>query len=84
MDSLKIDRSFISRMGLNGENAEIVDTIVALGRTLGLTVVAEGVETAGQLNQLRSGSCELAQGYLFAEPMNHHDVDAILLRNPQW
>ena len=84
VDSLKIDRSFINRMGLNGENAEIVDTIVALGRTLGLTVVAEGVETAGQLNQLRSGSCELAQGYLFARPMNHHDVDAILLRNPQW
>jgi len=84
VDSLKIDRSFINRMGLNGQNAEIVDTIVTLGRTLGLTVVAEGVETAGQLNQLRSSSCELAQGFLFAEPMNHEDVDAILLRNPQW
>lgn len=84
VDSLKIDRSFINRMGLNGENAEIVDTIVTLGRNLGLTVVAEGVETAGQLNQLRSSSCELAQGYLFAEPMNNTDADAILLRNPQW
>ncbi len=84
VDSLKIDRSFINRMGLNGENTEIVDTIVNLGRTLGLTVVAEGVETAGQLNQLRSSSCELAQGYLFAKPMSHVDVEAILLRNPQW
>jgi len=84
VDSLKIDRSFITRMGVNGENTEIVDTIVNLGRTLGLTVVAEGVETEGQLNQLRSGSCELAQGYLFAKPMNQQDVEAILLRNPQW
>jgi diguanylate cyclase (GGDEF)-like protein/PAS domain S-box-containing protein len=84
VDSLKIDRSFINRMGTNGENTEIVDTIVNLGRTLGLTVVAEGVETVGQLNQLRTSSCELAQGYLFAKPMNHQDVDAILLRKPHW
>ncbi len=84
VDSLKIDRSFINRMGVNGENTEIVDTIVNLGRTLGLTVVAEGVETEGQLNQLRTSSCELAQGYLFSKPMKRQDVEAILLRNPQW
>ena len=84
VDTLKIDRSFISRMGLDGGKTEIVDTIVTLGKTLGLTVVAEGVETAGQLSQLRARHCEYAQGFLFARPMPGAQAESMLLRNPRW
>ena len=68
--TLKIDRSFITRMGGVGENAEIVRTILLLARNLGMRVVAEGVETEEQLAQLRALSCDYGQGYLFSKPLN--------------
>ena len=68
--TLKIDRSFIGRIGQNGENSEIVRTVNTLANNLGMEVVAEGVETAEQLAQLKSLRCNFGQGYLFSEPLD--------------
>ncbi|HKG21674.1 MAG TPA: EAL domain-containing protein, partial [Blastocatellia bacterium] len=75
---LKIDRSFISRMGLGDENLEIVRTIIMLARNLGMEVVAEGVETKEQLAQLRALSCSYGQGYLFSVPLDAESAAALL------
>ena len=69
INTLKIDRSFICRLGSNGENSEIVEAIVVLAHKLGMDVVAEGVETLEQLERLRAIGCEQAQGYLFSPPV---------------
>jgi diguanylate cyclase (GGDEF)-like protein/PAS domain S-box-containing protein len=69
IDTLKIDRSFVTQMTDNSENAEIVRTIVTLARSLDMAVVAEGVETADQLRQLGELGCDYGQGYLFSRPV---------------
>ena len=83
-DTLKIDRSFVSRIGGNGENTEIIRTIVALASGLGLDVVAEGVETSSQLTQLREIGCQFGQGYLFSRPLSGDDANALLMSPPCW
>ncbi len=84
IETLKIDRSFITRMGTQGENLEIVRTILTLAHSLGMTVVAEGVETAEQLRQLKDLGCEYAQGYLFSRPVDG-DAAAVLIKGgPRW
>ena len=75
IDTLKIDRSFVSRIGENNDNKEIVRTIVLLAHTLGKRVVAEGVETREQLQHLRELKCDSAQGYLFSKAV---DTDVAL------
>jgi diguanylate cyclase (GGDEF)-like protein len=67
--TLKIDRSFIGRMGPDGENCEVVRTINTLANNLGMVVVAEGIETEDQRMQLREMGCGYGQGYLFSRPM---------------
>lgn len=67
--TLKIDRSFIGRMGANGENSEVVKTINTLANNLGMSVVAEGIETDDQLALLKAMGCGFGQGYLFARPL---------------
>ena len=69
LDTLKIDRSFVAGMVEDMENGEIVRAIIALAKTLGLSVVAEGIETSEQLEQLRQLSCHDGQGFLFARPL---------------
>ena len=69
INTLKIDRSFVSRMGAQGEDSEIVGTIVSLAHNLRLDVIAEGVETAAQLAQLQALGCEYGQGYYFSRPV---------------
>jgi diguanylate cyclase (GGDEF)-like protein/PAS domain S-box-containing protein len=69
IDTLKIDRSFVTQMMDNEENLAIVRTIVALAQNLGMDVVAEGVETEDQLKLLRKLECENGQGYLFSTPL---------------
>ena len=69
MDTLKIDHTFVSRIGPQGENSEIVRTIVTLAENLGMDVIAEGVETPEQLALLRSLGCQYAQGYYFSKPV---------------
>jgi EAL domain-containing protein (putative c-di-GMP-specific phosphodiesterase class I) len=80
-DALKIDRSFVEKIVERGVHMEIARTIVALGHRLGLTVIAEGVETPEHLRCLRELSCEYAQGYLFSKPMSAVDAEAFLLRS---
>jgi len=69
IDALKIDRAFVSRMDAEVEDREIVRTIVTLAANLGVSAVAEGVETPAQAAQLRSFHCPYAQGFLFSRPV---------------
>lgn len=81
ISTLKIDRSFISPIKSNGGNTEIVRTIVMLARNLGMKVIAEGVETQAQLDELKKLNCEGAQGYFFAAPMSFEKVRYFLNEN---
>ena len=82
ISTLKIDRSFISVVDDDGSNDVIVDAIIALARNLGLRVVAEGIETAGQLERLKVLGCEAGQGYYFAAPMSFADLKQFLNTKP--
>jgi len=68
VEAIKIDRSFVSGLGLEADDTSIVEAVVRLGHSLGLSVVAEGVETPLQLSRLRELRCDRAQGYLFGRP----------------
>jgi len=68
LNYLKIDRSFVDRMTIDGDDA-IVRTIATLARNLGMEVIAEGIETEDQYNHLRILGCEYGQGYLFSRPV---------------
>jgi diguanylate cyclase (GGDEF)-like protein/PAS domain S-box-containing protein len=70
IDVLKIDRSFVSRLDRTDESAEIVRTIIDLAHSLGITVVAEGVETARQIKRLQQLGCEYGQGFYFAPALD--------------
>ena len=78
IDKLKIDRSFIHDLEQDGAGDSIPRAIVGLGRSLGLSVVAEGVETEAQLHLLRSLKCESFQGYLFSRPVLPEELEPIL------
>jgi diguanylate cyclase (GGDEF)-like protein len=80
VDTIKIDRSFVGRMGTKGEKLEIIATIINLAHSLGMNVVAEGVETSAQFEQLKAENCELIQGYLFAKPMDCQATEDFLRR----
>jgi diguanylate cyclase (GGDEF)-like protein/PAS domain S-box-containing protein len=75
---LKIDRSFVSRLQTNYENNEIVRTIVMLAKNLGFEVIAEGVETKEQAEQLKMLDCSFGQGYLFSKPLEAVEIGALL------
>jgi diguanylate cyclase (GGDEF)-like protein len=77
LDCLKIDRSFVDGMGRERESAAIVQSIIHLGRALGMEVVAEGVETEAQLQALRLAGCSHLQGYYLARPMAEEDALAL-------
>jgi diguanylate cyclase (GGDEF)-like protein/PAS domain S-box-containing protein len=78
IDTLKIDRSFVTQMVDNNENIEIVRTIVMLAQNLGMDVVAEGVETKEQLALLRKLGCENGQGYFFSRPVSVGGAEKII------
>ncbi len=78
IDTLKIDRSFVTQMMENEENLAIVRTIVALAQNLGMDVVAEGVETEEQLMLLRKLECENGQGFLFSTPLGGRQLDQFI------
>ncbi|HET6853162.1 MAG TPA: diguanylate cyclase, partial [Pyrinomonadaceae bacterium] len=78
IDTLKIDRSFVTQMMENEENLAIVRTIVALAQNLGMDVVAEGVETEDQLSLLRKLECENGQGFLFSTPLGGGQLDQFI------
>jgi diguanylate cyclase (GGDEF)-like protein/PAS domain S-box-containing protein len=75
---IKIDRSFVSRMGRGSEGDELVRAIVAMGRAMGKRIVAEGIETELQYRQLLDLGCDGGQGYLLARPLSPSDVETLL------
>src|SRR6267142_1213729 len=80
MDTLKIDRSFVVGMSVSPENKTIVSTIISLAHSLGLKVVAEGVETEEQLNLLRQLKCDGIQGFLLSRPVASAEIASFLGR----
>jgi diguanylate cyclase (GGDEF)-like protein len=82
VDELKIDRSFVSDLTSSSHPAPLVSAMVAMGKALGLEIVAEGVETLEQAAQLRTLGCDKAQGYLFARPQFPEAIPALLERLP--
>ena len=78
IDIIKIDRSFVGALGIDTRSPDLVKALVELGHTLGLAVVAEGVEELAQLKYLRSIGCERAQGYYFAKPLPADQLETFL------
>ncbi len=78
VDRLKIDRAFVNEIKDASSDASIAKMVIQLGQNLGLSVIAEGVESEMQAQTLRSFGCHLAQGYLFAKPMTREDLHAWL------
>jgi EAL domain-containing protein (putative c-di-GMP-specific phosphodiesterase class I) len=78
INRLKLDRSYVARMGASGENVEIVRSIVSLAHVLGLDVVAKGVETSFQIAQVKGLRGKLGQGYYFSKPLEGTAVSALL------
>jgi EAL domain-containing protein (putative c-di-GMP-specific phosphodiesterase class I) len=76
--ALKIDRSFVSNVPDDASSASIAEAIIAMARSLGLRVVAEGVETRAQLDFLRAHRCDTFQGYLFSKPLTALEASAML------
>ena len=84
INTLKIDRSFISNMGIGDENLKIVRAIVTLAHSLNMNVTAEGVETVEQLALLRAMQCHCGQGYFFSAPLVSAAVEGLLASEPHW
>jgi EAL domain-containing protein (putative c-di-GMP-specific phosphodiesterase class I) len=78
IDILKIERSFIDSMSTPAESSMIMHTLVEFGQSLGLDVIAEGIEHEGQLDPLRAANCELGQGFLYGRPMTPIQLDLFL------
>jgi diguanylate cyclase (GGDEF)-like protein/PAS domain S-box-containing protein len=83
LDTLKIDRSFISSIG-NGQDTEIARTILPMALNLHLDVVAEGVETIEQLVLLKKLQCKYGQGYYFSKPLSAEEAGSLLAKQPTW
>jgi len=81
VDTLKIDRAFISNMDRDPENCAIVRAIIILAHNLGLKVVAEGAETEEHVNLLKQFDCEMAQGYFFSRPADDQTMSKLLASN---
>jgi EAL domain-containing protein (putative c-di-GMP-specific phosphodiesterase class I) len=77
-DTLKIDQSFVQKLRENSKETEIVRAIVSLGAALGKSVIAEGVETSAQVDQLLDLGCDLGQGYLLSQPIAPDQVESLL------
>ena len=84
IDAVKIDRSFVSRIGAKREGHEIVRAIVTLAHNMGMRVIAEGVETGDQLGELRMLKCGYGQGYLFSKPVSAEEIAALVATEPRW
>jgi diguanylate cyclase (GGDEF) domain len=84
IDTLKVDRSFVSAMESGSENGEIVRTIITLAKTLGLSIIAEGVETVHQLQQLRALGCRMGQGFLFSPPVSGETAGSFVKGKTGW
>ncbi|MFB8791952.1 MAG: EAL domain-containing protein [Potamolinea sp.] len=84
IDTLKIDRSFVSRIGFEDDGLEIVRTIITLAHSLDMDVIAEGIETPQQQKQLRLLQCEYGQGYFFSKPVDKQAAEKLLIQQFQF
>jgi EAL domain-containing protein (putative c-di-GMP-specific phosphodiesterase class I) len=87
LDTLKIDRSFISGISdgeQSGDGSEIARTILPMAKNLNLDVVAEGVETGEQLALLKKLLCKYGQGYYFSKPLSAEETEQLLIEQPTW
>jgi EAL domain-containing protein (putative c-di-GMP-specific phosphodiesterase class I) len=80
IDAVKIDRSFVSKVASDSSHAKIVQAIVTLSHSLGMEVIAEGLETEEQMNHVRNLGCEYGQGLLLLEPLDSENVPEVLNR----
>jgi EAL domain-containing protein (putative c-di-GMP-specific phosphodiesterase class I) len=80
LDTVKIDRSFVAALQEKEESHDIIRTILDLAKNLQMDVVAEGTETASDVQQLRDMGCGFAQGYYFSRPLDHAAATAFLAR----
>ncbi|WP_235075858.1 putative bifunctional diguanylate cyclase/phosphodiesterase [Asticcacaulis sp. AC460] len=78
VDKIKIDRSFVSNLGVDPEAEAVIRAIVKLSKALNLNIVAEGVETRAQKNILRQTGCQIIQGYLFSRPVAREEIDEMM------
>ncbi len=81
---MKIDRSFVSKSGAGKGNLEITETILTLANKLGVSAIAEGIETAEQLARLRELNCAYGQGYFFSQPLPSQAAEELIISKPQW
>ncbi len=82
--ALKIDKSFVKRMQTNEETMALVPAMIGIAHSMGMTAIAEGVETPEQLAQLRSLNCDFAQGYLFSPAIPQELLPEFITSSPQW
>ena len=81
---LKVDRSFVSGLGTTEGDLVIVGAVTAMARALGITTVAEGIETAEQLDMLGAMGCDNGQGYLFSRPVEAERIQGVLDAEPTY
>jgi EAL domain-containing protein (putative c-di-GMP-specific phosphodiesterase class I) len=84
VDVLKVDQSFVRGLGHDPEDSAIVHAVVSMGKALGLTTVAEGVETGHHVIELRELDCDIAQGYHYARPVSAETVSRLLEAGRDW
>jgi EAL domain-containing protein (putative c-di-GMP-specific phosphodiesterase class I) len=82
VDTVKIDRSFVTRIAARDNGSEVVRAIVSLAHNLGMDVVAEGVESVQQLEYLRTLDCEHAQGFFFSKPVTASEAGILIAAQP--
>ena len=83
INKLKVDQSFIRNMTTDTNDASITKSVILLGQSLNLSVIAEGVETAEQLALLKQFGCDEIQGYFFSRPIPEHELESLLRSNPE-
>ena len=83
VDTIKIDRSFVSQMQTDRENSAIIKAIVTLAHMLDMDVIAEGIETTSQLAQLKLLKCEHGQGFFFSKPLNIQQAEVFIAESPK-
>ena len=81
IDTLKIDRTFITKATQTAESGALIRTLIQLGKALGIETLAEGIEEEVQLNRLQREQCDSGQGFLFARPLDPADIEAFFAKS---
>ncbi len=84
IDVLKVDRSFVDGLGTEARDTAITEAVIAMSRALSLGVIAEGVETAAQAQELARLGCGCAQGFHFSRPVSAGEISRMLEHGPPW